>query len=102
MTATPPVVHIMSAWRAGSSDGRPGWRFTFTPTPEAVDAVKAGIASRYREYFPDTHVWWSDVSQERALLAVAPSFEAFRAQAVMGLWECDAPELRKVVRDVDL
>ena len=59
-------VPILTAYRAGSTGGRPGWRFTFTPSPEHVEAVKAGIPSRHREYSPEEMAAWRATHLEEA------------------------------------
>ena len=74
------LVPILTAYRAGSTDGRAGWRFTFTPSPEHVEAVKAGIPSRHREYDPEKHEWWVSDFAEPEALAVMPGLETFMRQ----------------------
>lgn len=77
------TAHLTAAWRAGSTDGRPGWRFTFGYDEDAIDALKAGIPPRYREWNESQEWWWVAIEQEQALLKLLPGLEGYMRQGAL-------------------
>ena len=75
--------HLTAAWRAGSTDGRPGWRFQFGYDEVAIEELKRTIPAARREWNPEGGWWWVEQSREQELLELFPAFEAYMRQGAL-------------------
>ena len=71
---------LTEAYKAGSADGREGWRIRFTYDADKIEALKAHIPSNEREWNDEQKYWWVSEAYTERLLKLFPAFEAFKNQ----------------------
>ena len=70
---------LLTCFRAGR-DGRPGWRLAWDYAPDVVEDLKARVPHTERAWDEDAGEWWVSAEYEDVLLALVPSFQAYRDQ----------------------
>ena len=76
-------LRLQQAYRGGDSRGRPGWWLHIDYDEAGVEILKRAIPSHMRTWDDEHKRWWVHEQEERKLLEIIPSLEAFTKQGAL-------------------